>query len=122
MWSLLEEDFNVVSESNGARERGCDSAKGSPMVRTGPSALRTARLRALVGHAALGCRPDEPHVLREHTARGLGRRRSPRLPSSRQFVIADIDSQLTRRGVDGDAIAVAHERDRTSLLRFWRDV
>src|SRR4029453_7701749 len=88
----------------------------------GPSALRTARLRVLVRYAALGCRPDEPHVLREHTARGLGRRRSPRLPSSRQFVIADIDGQLTRRGVDGDAIAVAHERDRTSLLRFWRDV
>jgi len=65
------------------------------------------------------------HVLeveRSETARVMRLGRRPGRLSRREFRIADRERQLARRNVDLDQVAVANEGERTSDVRFGRDV
>src|SRR5688572_2595586 len=95
---------------------------GPPREWRALSRISCSALLESVSDAAFRCRPDEANVLAQHATGRLQCRRRPRRAPRRKLLVADVDAQLTRHRVDDDAVAVAHERDWTALLRLRRDV
>src|SRR3954451_24729797 len=77
---------------------------------------------ALAGDGALAGRADEPGVLAEDTRRVARRRCRPRRSPLRELSLLDEQVEAARRDVEPDPIAVAHQRDRTTVGRLRGDM
>ena len=65
---------------------------------------------------------DVRGVFRQHAARVAGRGFLPRLAAGVQFFAGDFERQFAFLGVNGDGVAVLHERERPAGVCFRRDV
>ena len=81
-----------------------------------------SRSQGSIRDASLRCRADQPHVLRKDATLALEWWRRPAGATRREVGVADVHAQLAGIGVDNDAVAIADERDRTTVLRFGCDV
>src|SRR5215471_12968072 len=76
----------------------------------------------LMRDRAIGRLADEARIFRERARAMPRRRRFPRLMPPRKLGFIDQEIHAARRGIDPDAVAVAHQRQRTANERFRRDV
>ncbi len=77
--------------------------------------------------SAIGDRPetrgrDQLHVLGEEPPRVARRRGLPSRAPPVELVVVDVELDETAVRIDGDRVALVHERDRAADVRFRGDV
>ena len=103
--------------------------KGGRRLRRDPPRANTRKLACPPPEATQpGGDADHPtrrhslHVLVEHALGELGRGRLPGSAAARQFVVRQVHVERVGLGVDGDDVAVAHQRQPAAQIRFGRDM
>ena len=65
---------------------------------------------------------DQPRIFRKRACPMSRRPRLPGLPPRREFTVVDQEIHAARGGIDPDAVAFAHQRQRATDEGFLRDV
>src|ERR1035441_6408381 len=81
-----------------------------------------SQLQVVIRHRAERGAGDVGGVFRQHAARVAGRGFLPRLAAGGQFLSGNGQRQFALLGVNGDGVAVLHQRNRPAHVSLRRDV